>query len=202
MNLYGFVGNDSVNHRDDLGLAIEESDYNVDTFALNPAVLDRGTAALIRLDKWVAYFKQSEETIGGIKMYVLELGGELELSGYYNRLRGLPSSSTLTHEREHVRIYQDNWNSFASEVNGYEQKYCKEECRDAAVDIYKNTNGLYVQYSERDHAEFHIREGQNVESERDAVNKAEQKIDSYRKNLDKAKQAYRDADCPVIYSSN
>ena len=134
-------------------------------------------------------------------MYGIEVSGELELSGFYNRLQGLMSSDTLRHEREHVRIYRDNWNNFVSAVNPYEGKYCEKACREAAVQIFKNASALHQAYSKRDQAQFHIRENQTVEAERQRVNEAQAIIDSKLEALNAAKQKYKDAGCPAQYTT-
>ncbi len=194
INLYGMVGNDAVNNTDELGLKITK--YSVGAALITTAHIE-GYSAFTQ-GNWTRDLEITEPQIAGDKWEV-KISGSLQLeisaSSYDYDEQG---RSSIEHERIHERIWADNWNTMADNINPVEGKYCTEKCADIASRAATAIANMYYHSNRGENTAFDIRAYPRRLTELGRMNEYIQKLQTeaamwrvYDEMLDKLEAEWR-----------
>ena len=202
INLYGFVGNDGVNHWDYLGQSIDR--YEIDTNSIPLEVGQVSGTSLAETDvrsweysgktslTWAAYFSiglnEKLELKGRLQISIKKRAG---LDDNYLKIKNNNSGFTLAqHERYHAFLCKKAFNEAAEIANSFEGIYCGG-CSDKAKRYALAIMGLALekQYLENKAFDNFDYGGGNVSGIDNA------RYTNAKKELDDAKNEYNISKC-------
>jgi RHS repeat-associated protein len=199
MSLYAFVGNNTVNAIDNLGLELEAFTQSHSSLPLNQGSARRGAYAVVSWPSLVA--RLPVDGLAGFSQVEIKAHpNSFVIQLYYNPLDisdpekeyGQDSTHTFAqHERIHAKKSIDAWNSLVNEVNPLALGWCKKKCADLAV-AYANAAlavwkaKSYLENELFDEGTYHG--GHNVATYQNQFNTAKAAYDT-------AKTAWDDSDC-------
>jgi RHS repeat-associated protein len=182
VNLYGFVGNDSLSHTDMLGLEFEDWTGTVDSlesFGAHRDTLNEDGHVVVRFFGQPKVYKIGEKCCVKIEQFnpeTLGLGpGYFKVSEFwikpgkrnnYKKIddpyseymphSGIRGMTTIEHERHHVRLYHKHYKQLQKYANPHEKCYNTMECANAAADLIRANKDYYYARARSDNRGFDI----------------------------------------------
>ena len=140
-NLYGMVGNDSVNSTDALGLKMVPYDGDTNSIPVKPTDTPPDLETVEANGYTIAKWRMRSDAFGT----AVKIAGRLDIEIFYLTYNtSNPDSedhkdgtgrTTSQHERHHAELYKNHWNAHIAGVMEWEGEYSSVECAETAASI-------------------------------------------------------------------
>ena len=179
LNLYGFIGNNGINHIDILGLSLDEFNWE------GPAkeVKGGGGSADATWDVTVSWK-------GGFNpRNFIEVKGSLKVDVVFDPT---DPREALAHEMTHVDKWKEHWDYLRSEINWLERNWCSP-CDELAVAFGNASSSYWKAQASVQQEEFDSAEYPKLGVSAGDLSKQERERQAEISKRDTAKQAYEQA---------